>query len=65
MEGDGKSPSVKRKGKWSDRFLLDLEQMPAKGKGGAVSALTQETIVQACSIFAMSTREETGERKQQ
>lgn len=47
MEGDGKSPSLKRKGKWSDRFLLDLEQMPAKGRGGAVSALTQERIVQA------------------
>ena len=47
MEGDGKIFSVKRKGKWSDRFLLDLEQMPAKGRGGAVSALTQERIVQA------------------
>lgn len=40
MEGDGKSPSVKRKAQWSDRFLLDLAQVP-------VSALTQETIGQA------------------
>lgn len=47
MEGDGKSPSVKRKVKWSEGFLLDLAQLPAKGRGGALSALTQERMVQA------------------